>query len=361
MDQFLPLERLNEILSAARRLRVGVVGDASLEGCWYAEAPVPPSLDDALRFPRPVVEERYGCGGAANVAKNFAALGVAAVRIFTVLGSDWRGALLTRELRAAGVDPSGIQVEPGWSTPFRGKILSAPDDARLEEDSSPAVHQEEARLDFVNKVELSVQGELSLLAKIESSLPEVDALAIVDFQPRGVVTPRIIEGLNRFAVENNRVVFTVDSRERIGEFQNMVRKPNEAEAARWLFPGSAPGTVGLEDFAKVALYPQVDCGCPLFITLGEQGCLVIDSGESHMVPAVPVPPPVDRAGVGDTFLAAVTAALASGANAVEAARLGHLTTAITMKVLGEKGSASAEEVLALAASLEAGRQPDRGE
>jgi sugar/nucleoside kinase (ribokinase family) len=275
------------------------------------------------------------------VARNLAVLGLAEVRAFTVIGSDWRGDLLLRALREIGVDTQGALVEPGWSTPFCGKLVLAADDT----------WQEEARLDFVNTAELSVQGELALLSQVEASLPDLDALAVVDFQSLGVITPRLLEGLNRLAAQTGRTIFTVDSSERIGAFLNMVRKPNEAEAARWLFPARAPGSVRLEEFAEVALYPQVDCGCPLVITLGEQGCLVIDSGESHLVPAVAVPPPVDLAGAGDTFLSALTAALAAGANAVEAARLAHLAAAVSVRKLGRKGAASAEEITALAEAL----------
>ncbi len=341
MDEFLSIERLRDILHDAREMRVGVLGDFTLDGYWYADMTRSVISRETPLFPRPVVGERYSCGGAANVAWNLAGLGLAEVRAFTVLGKDWRGELLMEALRAVGVDPRDALVVPGWSTPFFGKVILTNGDLR----------QEDARLDFINTTGLALETEEELLAHLEASLPELDALVVADYQAVGVVTPGVLEGLNRLAAQYGQVVFTVDSRERVGQFQNMLRKPNRIEAARWLFPERVPEQMGLEDFAEAALYPQVDCGCPLFITLGENGCLVMDGGESHLVPAVSVPPPVDPVGAGDTFLAALTVGMAAGAQPVEAARLGHLAAAVTVRKLGITGAASPEEILKVAEDI----------
>ncbi len=341
MDELLGNERLREILSAARELRVGVVGDFTLDGYWFADMTCSVISRETPLFPRPVVRERYSCGGAANVAWNLAALGPAEVRAFTVLGQDWRGELLVQALREAGVDPRDVLVVPGWSTPFFGKVMLTNGD----------LQQEDARLDFVNTTGLALETEEELLARLEASLPDLDALVVADYQATGVITPGVLDGLNRLAGEAGKTIITVDSRERIGQFQGMLRKPNWIEAARWLFPERSPEQVGLEDFAEAALYPQVDCGCPLFITLGEKGCLVLDSGESHLVPAVHVPPPVDTVGAGDTFLAGLTVGMAAGATPEEATRLGHLAAAVTVRKLGITGAATPEEILAVCETL----------
>ena len=338
MENFLSMERLQALLHAARGLKVGVVGDFTLDGYWFADMARAAISRETPLYPRPVVRERYSCGGAANVAWNLAALGVAEVRAFTVVGQDWRGDLLLKALREAGVVTRDVQVVPGWSTPFFGKVLLTNGD----------LQQEDARLDFVNTTRLALETEQELLARLENNLPELDAVVVADYQATGVITPGVLDGLNRLAGESGSTIFTVDSRERIGQFQGMLRKPNRLEAARWLFPDRAPEEVGLDDFAKAALYPQVDCDCPLFITLGEKGCLALDGGESHLVPAVRVPPPLDTVGAGDTFLAALTAAMAAGALPVEAARLGHLAAAVTVRKLGITGTATPEEILAVA-------------
>lgn len=345
MDEFLPLPRLEQILTRVRALRAGVVGDFTLDGYWFADMTRSTLSRETPLFPRPVVREQYSCGGAANVAWNLAALGAADVRAFTVLGNDWRGGLLIQVLREAGVDPRGVLAAPGWITPFFGKVILQAD--RLQ--------QEDARLDFINTQPLSPESETALLARIEAALPELDVLVVADYQAVGVIPPRVLQGLNDLARRFPQVIFAVDSRERIGSFTNMVLKPNDVEAARWLFPGRPAAQVGVDELAGAALRMQAECagaggrGCPLFITMGERGCLVAAGGESRLVPAVPVPPPIDPVGAGDTFLSALALALAAGASPAEAARLGHLAAAVTIRKLGITGAASPEEVLAVAA------------
>ena len=336
MAEYFPHARLQEILTGAQKLRVGVVGDFILDGYWSADMTRSLLSRETPLFPRPVVRERYSCGGAANVAWNLAALGLAEVRSFTVLGSDWRGDLLRRAMQDSGIDARDVILDPGWSTPFFGKIFL----------SAGGLEQEDARLDFVNTAGLSVQDEEDLLSRLEASLPDLDALVVADYQAQGVITPAVLESLNHMAASAGHAVFTVDSRERIGQFTDMIRKPNAVEAARWLFPERAPDLVSVADFVETAVYPQVDCGCPLFITLGAEGCLVLNGGESHHVPALHVPPPVDTVGSGDTFLAALTTALACGADPVEAAGFAQLAAAVTIRKLGMTGAASPAEMLA---------------
>lgn len=341
MQEYLTTPRLEEILTAARGLRVGVIGDFTLDGYWTADMTRSVLSRETPLFPRPVVAERYSCGGAANVAWNLAALGLAEVRAFTVFGADWRGELLRRTLQEVGVDARDALEDANWSTPFFGKVVL----------TSGEIRQEDTRLDFVNTAALSADSEQELISRLERSLPDLDAVIVADYQAVGVITPRVIEQMNTMVEQNPSLLFTVDSRERVGQFHHMVRKPNELEAARWLFPERAPGLVGLEEFAEALLHPQIDCDCPQFITMGEEGCLVIATGESHLVPAVRVPPPVDTVGAGDTFLSALTVALAAGANPVEAARLGHLAAGVTVKKIGITGAATPEEILRLAEQI----------
>lgn len=335
MNKILSLSRLENLLLAARGLRAAVVGDFTLDGYWTADMSRSVLSRETPLFPRPVIQERYSCGGAANVAWNLAALGLAQVRSFTVLGDDWRGKLLREVLNDAGVDDRDALVAPGWSTPFFGKVIL----------TAGELQQEDGRLDFINTTTPDVEHEAALLNRLEAALPDLDIIVIADYQPDGVITPRVLEGLNDMAARGGKPIFTVDSRERIGLFRGMIRKPNAVEAARWLFPDRSPDLIGLAEFAEMALHPQVDCGCPLFITMGESGCLVLSEGESHLIPAEPVLPPVDPVGAGDTFLAALSAALAAGASPLEAARMGHLAAAVTVRKLGITGAASPEEIL----------------
>src|SRR3977135_3721481 len=92
--------RFSDFRDAVRRARVLVVGDAMLDRYWFGdvdrispEAPVP-----VVKIARS--EERPG--GAANVARNAAALG-ARVTLISATGADEAGATLEKLLGTDGV------------------------------------------------------------------------------------------------------------------------------------------------------------------------------------------------------------------------------------------------------------------
>ena len=81
----LPTERVRDLLDAASRVRVLVVGDIMLDQfIWGRVSRISPEA------PVPVVEferESFMPGGAANVARNLTALGAQAT-LFGVVGED---------------------------------------------------------------------------------------------------------------------------------------------------------------------------------------------------------------------------------------------------------------------------------
>ena len=67
------------------------------------------------------------------------------------------------------------------------------------------------------------------------------------------------------------------------------------------------------------------------VTLGGQGCVVADGGHVEHVPAYPVREIVDTTGAGDVFNGALAAALADGAELIEAARFGAAAAALSVQ------------------------------
>ena len=170
-------------------------------------------------------------------------------------------------------------------------------------------------------------------------------MVIADYQTTGVVTTEVTRSLNKLALENNKKLFVVDSRERIANFRAMVIKPNDIEAGRGFFPGRNSATISVDELGKAGIEWQKSNGCPVFITLGQRGCLVCNLGEVNLIPAVRIPPPIDTVGAGDTFLASLTAGLVGGATPEEAATLATLATAVTIRKLGITGTATCAEIL----------------
>ena len=336
----LPLSRarLEQILQAMKNVTLGVIGDFTLDGYWYADMEQSQLSRETATYPRPIVRETYSLGGAANAALNLSALGLGGVIGFSVIGDDWRGKILCDLLANAGIQTSGIINQADRQTPFYGKVMLT---------ATGRHAQEDARLDFINQQALSAEVEAALLGVLESSLStRVDGLMICDYQPVGVITARVKGGLLELAGQNKKP-FVVDSRERAGEFRQLILKPNDTEAARLFFPDRKTAAVGLEDLSQAAIQHNRQTGQPIIITLGERGCLVAVDGECAVVPGVHVPPPVDTVGAGDAFLASFTAAIASGAHPFEAACLANLSAAVTVAKIGVTGTASPEEILSL--------------
>ena len=330
--------RLEEILNAVNNLSIGVVGDFTVDGYWYADMEQSNLSRETATYPRPIIKETYSLGGAANTAWNLSALGVQNVVGFSVIGDDWRGKILQGLLSTAQIQASEIFTQADRLTPFYGKVMLTAVGRRTQED---------ARLDFINTMPLSLESEETLLNALETCIPNLDGLIIADYQALGIITENITRGLLKMADEHPDKPFVADSRERASEFRKLILKPNDIEAASLLFPGQDITTLDTSDFIRAAVQHNQETGQPIIITLGERGCLVAVDGICTTVPGVHIPPPVDTVGAGDAFLASFTAAIASKANPIEAACLANLSAAVTVTKIGVTGIASPAEVLAM--------------
>src|SRR4029077_11695913 len=113
--------RVRQILDAARKTQVIVIGDAMLDHfIWgnvariYPEAPVP-----VVDFDR----ESFMPGGAANVARNLSALGVP-TELFTIVGQDEAGRRLQQLLTEEAVVCDGVLSVSHRPTSIKTRIVA---------------------------------------------------------------------------------------------------------------------------------------------------------------------------------------------------------------------------------------------
>src|SRR5437764_4870417 len=101
--------RVHQILSAAARARILVLGDVMLDHfIWGDVSRISPEA------PVPVVEfqrESFMPGGAANVARNLTSL-QARTELFGVFGKDPAGEQLTSLLRQYQIRSAGLLTHP---------------------------------------------------------------------------------------------------------------------------------------------------------------------------------------------------------------------------------------------------------
>ncbi len=321
---------LNDLFAAMDTVRVGIIGDFCLDSYWLADMKLSELSRESPHFPLPVIEERMSPGGAGNVACNVAALKPASVKLFSVIGSDWRGRELLRLLESAGCDTSGVivsenRVTPAYIKPLRRGISD--------------VTYEDPRLDFEPRTMLDQADEAALIEAVRRA--DLDVLCVCDQLRCGCVTENVREAMCDLGKSGLTVI--ADSRDRIGLYRDVIVKPNEVEAVR------VAGDLPYEQLARLL---GEKTGCTAIVTLGGEGCLVYDGETVTPIPAVPVEPPIDICGAGDTFLSAFATSLAAGASCHDAARLACAASSVTIKKLQMTGTATREELVACITSEE---------
>lgn len=322
---------LTGILEGISRARIGLIGDLCLDMYMDVDMRLSELSREVPNYTLPVVGERVSPGGAGNVAANLAALKPKALRVLGVLGRDWRGGLLKEALKARGVPTDELIVSPRATTNAYIKPVRRGYSDLLYE--SP-------RLDYENREALSDGDEAALMEALERAAQEVDVLCVCDQLKNGCVTGRVRRRVCELARDGLRVI--VDSRDRIGEYRDVIVKPNEMEAMRAL---NLNGAVTPERMAQAALALSERSGRPALITLGENGCLAAEDGRVTHIPARRVSGPTDICGAGDSFLSALACALGGGADIRAAAALGNLGASVTIAKLGETGTASRAELM----------------
>jgi len=330
MPHTLPRSRLVELLDAAPRCRIAVVGDAML--AIYLHGDVDRISPEA---PVPVVrvrERRCALGGAANVANNVRALG-ARCELVAAVGNDVGGRQLRQMLAAIEAEPESV-IDVGRPTTTKTRIV--------------ARSQQMVRVDEEDDADLNGDHVGRLLSAVNRAVESADAVVLEDYN-KGVLVPAVIE--HAIAAARRRgIPVVVDPK-----YKNFflyrgatIFKPNRRELEAAL--GAA---VDLEHpEALPATFERLGVE-HLLLTLGERGMALISAGgEINRVPTA-AREVYDVVGAGDTVTAYLAAILAARGTPVEAAIIANYAAGVEVGKLGA-ATVSAEEVLdaydALAAS-----------
>ena len=333
-------ERLEQIFARFPQQTILVVGDFFLDKYLLIErALAETSLETNLETHQ-VVEVRAQAGAAGTVTNNLRAMDVQVLAL-GVLGEDGEGFELTRALRKTGVETAALLRSPERFTPTYTKPMQREKDGRVHELN---------RLDLKNRRKLPAVLEDEVIERLRRIVPGVQGVIVADQVPEedcGVITARVRAELSGLARAYPRVFFAADSRERIGCFRELMVKPNAREATRAV---ASNRKTELDSAVAEACAAELfrRNGKPVFLTLGADGIRVFTGGEPVRVEACVVPEPIDIVGAGDATMAGIMAALCSGADWAEAARVGTLAAAVTIRQIGTTGTASRAQMRAIA-------------
>ena len=331
-DSQLSIARVQEILAAAARTRILVLGDVMLDHfIWGNVSRISPEA------PVPVVEfarESSMPGGAANVARNLSAMKVA-TELFSAVGSDDAARQLMALLSQQHVGCNGLIAIDQRLTSIKTRIV--------------AHQQQVVRVDRESKQELSASDAQTLLGAVEKQIEAADAVIVGDYG-KGVVTQTLLEGLKAMCRERG-VWLSVDPKpvHHLNLAALSLITPNRKEAFELAnIPDSSRAANPLEEKSLILvaerllkeLRPAL-----LLITLGDQGMLLCQRGHKPFhIPTV-AQEVFDVSGAGDTVIASFTLAIAAGASPIEAAIISNHAAGV---VVGKVGTAivTPEELLA---------------
>ncbi|MFZ5512859.1 MAG: D-glycero-beta-D-manno-heptose-7-phosphate kinase [Pseudomonadota bacterium] len=294
-------------LPDTRRARVLVVGDVMLDRYWFGdvsrispEAPVP-----VVKIER--TEERPG--GAANVARNAAALGAHAC-LLSVVGQDEAGGALARLMEAEGVEAS-LHKDAELATTIKLRVIGR--------------QQQLLRIDFENSPTHEVLT--AKLADFERKLAQYDVVVLSDYGKGGLTHIGAMIGLARSAGKPVLVDPKGDDYSRYAGATLLT--PNRAELRQVV------GRWGSEDeLRRKAAQLRHDLKLDaLLVTRSEEGMTLFRDGEAVHEPAQ-AREVYDVSGAGDTVIATLAVMLASGADAIAAMRLANRAAGIVVGKLG---------------------------
>ena len=306
------LAPLLSVLARYPGLNIWVVGDLMLDE--YVMGAVDRVSPEA---PVPVVRVRdteHRLGGAANVARQVAALG-AKVTLAGMVGMDTAGDDLLRLCSVSGIDTRGIMRSDRRRTTRKLRVLGH--------------SQQLLRLDWEDASACDASTCDRMLAALTGLAP--DAIILSDYA-KGVLTPQVIAAITARA---GKAPVVVDPKSRdFSRYRGATTvTPNLRELE--LAAGRSLDATDTEAVTAAARPLIAAAGLSsMVVTLSEHGMLVVPAeGAAITVPASRREV-FDVTGAGDTAIAVLTLSLAAGAPLPDAARLANAAAGVAVGQVG---------------------------
>ena len=333
---------LTGLLSTFTDRHVVVIGEAMLDSYLIGSAD---RLCQEAPVPVVTLSERRDCaGGAANVAVNLHQLG-AQVSLLSVIGDDNEGDRLRHTLEQAGLVTDGLLVQASRRTLVKQRIMAA--------------SQMLVRLDQGSTEAIDPTLEQQLIHQFHQRLSRCDAIVVSDYS-YGVLTPPIMQAIANVQATSPKLL-VVDSK-RLASYRSIgvtVVKPNYEEAIRLL---TAHRGIAVSQFDsrldQIVQHHEalldITGAQMAVVTLDAEGAVILQREQvlqeqaTHWLDAKPTTC-IDTTGAGDTFISALTLALAGTAPVAIAVEVALNAAAV---VVAKQGTAtcSIEELQAVMAT-----------
>ena len=317
---------LAQLLERFPRARIAAIGDLVADEFVYGET-------DRISREAPVLIVRYesaelkpGC--AANAIMNLCALG-ARVQAIGLVGGDEIGRRLRALLRDGGADDSAVLTVDG-PTSTKTRVLAGGKNTR---------RQQMLRIDRDGPSAPGATLSQKLIKALAQAAAKCDAVLVSDYG-LGLFTPALVDAVRSLAAQGRTVC--VDARSGIARYRGVaVAKPNEVELEQAVGRAIGDDPGALEEAGRELL--KTLRAEALLVTRGRNGMALLRPGSpTALVPVHGSADAVDVTGAGDTVIAAATAAVAAGADPVQAMRIANVAGALKVLKPGTVPVSAAE-------------------
>lgn len=304
-------------ISKFEKCHILVVGDVMVDEYMWGDV-------DRISPEAPVQivsikNENYALGGAGNVVNNIAALG-AKVSIAGVVGAGRNGQLLIDQFKDIGVDTAGIVKDPDRPTTQKTRIIAA--------------NQHVLRIDREAKTDISDRTLESIIAFVNEKICDVDVVLISDYG-KGLLTKTLLSALIDAGKTHQKTTIADPKGLDFSKYAGVsILTPNKKEAALASGVEIIDESTLQEAGNKILKSVGLD---QLLITCGKEGMVLFGHNRAPYNVKADARQVYDVSGAGDTVLAILGLAIASGCSLEESVTLANTAAGI---VVGKVGTAS---------------------
>ena len=254
-----------------------------------------------------------------------------------LLGEEWRdwngkdeGSLeakktLLEELKKRGINADGIFIDKDKPTTQKIRIMGR--------------SQQLLRVDYEKKEHAHQNIENLMIEFFEKNIKFADVIVISDYA-KGVITPEIINKLIGLSKEYGKIIIVDPKPKHRDLYANVTLiTPNNAEASEMTDIDDESDDAIIETGKKLLKYLNTN----VLVTRGEKGMSLFEKDGSITHIPSKAKEVYSLIGAGDTVVATLSLALASGASLKEAATLANIAAGIKVGKIGT-ASVSVEEI-----------------
>ncbi|MCK5468378.1 MAG: D-glycero-beta-D-manno-heptose-7-phosphate kinase [Cyclobacteriaceae bacterium] len=264
-----------------------------------------------------ITNKEIRLGGAANVAKNVAALGATPL-LCSVIGKDSDGKSFLDLQETRGMDTRGIVQSEDRMTTVKERMLSS--------------SQQLLRIDRETTKPLHKKDKENLLKKVDLLIKEADVVIFEDYN-KGVLDKKLIKSIVQLAQTNNIPTAVDPKKENFLNYENVTLfKPNLKEIKEGLKLDFKNDDEAAIAEASKSLRSKMAVE-KVLITRSEHGVFISSNEHQHFIPAH-VRSISDVSGAGDTVVSTASLCVALGLPDKFIAELSNLAGGLVCEHLG---------------------------